>query len=56
MTLTLTTSRTGNVIQVQGNPTVTFSDYDIGNPSGGPASVGDSGKLEFLLEFQPAPT
>jgi polyisoprenoid-binding protein YceI len=54
VTLTLNTSRTGNTISVQGNPTITFSDYNIDNPSGGPASVGDSGELEFLLEFQPA--
>ena len=53
-TLTLNTSRTGNTIKVQGNPTITFSDYNINNPSGGPANVGDAGELEFLLEFQPA--
>ncbi|HEV7525816.1 MAG TPA: YceI family protein [Acidimicrobiia bacterium] len=51
--LTLNTSRTGNTIEVQGNPTITFSDYQINNPSGGPASVGNSGELEFLLELQP---
>ena len=31
--------------------TVTFSDYDIDDPSGGPASVGDEGELEVLLVF-----
>jgi hypothetical protein len=30
---------------------ITFSDYSIDNPSGGPASVGNTGELEFLLVF-----
>jgi polyisoprenoid-binding protein YceI len=55
VTMTLNTRRTGNTIEVQGNPTITFSDYDINDPSGGPASVGDSGELDFLLSLQPAP-
>jgi polyisoprenoid-binding protein YceI len=54
VTINLTASRTGNTIKVQGNPTVTFSDYNIDNPSGGPARVGDSGELAFLLAFAPA--
>jgi hypothetical protein len=37
------------VIQVSGSVPITFADYSIDNPSGGPASVGDSGTLEFLL-------
>jgi polyisoprenoid-binding protein YceI len=53
VTLTLQTKRTGNVIVVVGSTPITFSDYDIGNPSGGPASVGNSGTLEFALQFQP---
>jgi len=31
---------------------VTFSDYNINNPSGGPASVGNAGTVEFLLTFR----
>ena len=54
VTFTLTARRTGNVIAVQGDEPVTFSDYNINNPSGGPASVGDSGQLEFVLQFQPS--
>lgn len=54
VTLTLQTKRTGNVIVVVGSTPITFSDYDIGNPSGGPASVGNSGTLEFALQFQPS--
>jgi len=54
VTFTLTARRAANVIQVQGDEPIAFSDYNIGNPSGGPASVGNSGQLEFVLQFQPA--
>jgi polyisoprenoid-binding protein YceI len=54
VTIPLTAKRTGNVIGVQGIVTVTFSDYGINNPSGGPATVGDSGQLEFVVQLQPA--
>jgi polyisoprenoid-binding protein YceI len=53
VTLRLQTRRAGNVIQVVGNTPITFADYNIGNPSGGPASVGNSGTLEFQLQFAP---
>jgi polyisoprenoid-binding protein YceI len=49
VTLSLSAQRSGNTIQVSGSTPITFSDYNIDNPSGGPASVGDSGTLEFLL-------
>ena len=54
VTFTLAARRTGNVIAVQGDEPVTFSDYQINNPSGGPANVGTSGQLEFVLQFQPS--
>jgi len=54
VTLTLTARRTGNVIAVQGSTPITFSDYNIDNPSGGPASVGNTGTLEFVLQLQPS--
>ena len=44
--------QSGTVIQVTGSIPVTFSDYNINNPSGGPASVGDAGTVEFLLNFR----
>jgi hypothetical protein len=44
----------GSTIQVTGSIPVTFSDYNIDNPSGGPASVGNSGTVEFLLTFRHA--
>ena len=53
VTFTLATRRTGNVIAVQGTEPITFSEYGIDNPSGGPANVGDSGLLEFVLQLHP---
>ena len=54
ITFPLNARRTANVIAVQGNVPVVFSDYGIDNPSGGPASVGNSGQMEFVLELEPA--
>jgi polyisoprenoid-binding protein YceI len=52
VTFTVNARRNGNVIAVQGDIPITFSDYGIDNPSGGPASVGNSGTLEFVLQLQ----
>jgi polyisoprenoid-binding protein YceI len=52
VTIPLNTKRSGNVIQVQGILPITFSDYNIDKPSGGPASVGNTGQMEFLLQLQ----
>jgi polyisoprenoid-binding protein YceI len=49
VTIPLSADRTGNTIQVTGSTLITFSDYNIDNPSGGPASVGNTGTLEFLV-------
>jgi polyisoprenoid-binding protein YceI len=49
ITIALSAERTGNNIKVSGSVPITFSDYNIDNPSGGPASVGNTGTLEFLL-------
>jgi hypothetical protein len=46
--------RAGNLIAIQGITEITFSDYGIDNPSGGPASVGNTGQLEFLVELSPS--
>ena len=54
VTIPLTAKRTGNVIQVQGILTITFGDYGVNNPSGGPAQVGNSGQMEFLLNLEPS--
>jgi polyisoprenoid-binding protein YceI len=39
----------GSQIKVVGSMEIVFADYGIDNPSGGPASVGSKGTLEFLL-------
>lgn len=49
----LLTRRNGDTIEVNGTIPITFADYDIDNPSGGPAQVGDEGELEILLVFSP---
>jgi polyisoprenoid-binding protein YceI len=49
VTFALTAKRDGNDIKVSGSTSVTFADYNIDDPSGGPASVGDTGTLEFAL-------
>jgi polyisoprenoid-binding protein YceI len=51
---TIDARRTGNTIDVHGLEPITFSDYNINNPSGGPASVGNTGQLEFVLQLQPS--
>jgi polyisoprenoid-binding protein YceI len=52
VTFDLTARRNGDAIEVNGTIPVTFDDYDIPDPSFGPASVGDSGEIEFLLVFE----
>lgn len=43
----------GRTIQVSGSIPITFADFKISNPSGGPASTDDHGIIEYLLTFQP---
>jgi polyisoprenoid-binding protein YceI len=54
VTIPLNTKRVGDVIQVQGILSINFPVYNINNPSGGPASVGNVGQMEFVLQLQPA--
>jgi polyisoprenoid-binding protein YceI len=54
ITVDLKARRNGANIEVNGTIPVTFSDYDISNPSGGPATVGDNGEIELLLVFAKA--
>jgi len=47
----LSARETGRTIQVSGSIPITFADWNISNPSGGPASTNDHGIIEFLLTF-----
>jgi polyisoprenoid-binding protein YceI len=51
VTIDLVARLDGSTFAADGSIPVTFSDYDIDDPSGGPASVGDDGELEVLLVF-----
>jgi polyisoprenoid-binding protein YceI len=51
VTIPLVGRRDGETFAVNGSLTITFADYEIDDPSGGPASVGDDGELEVLLVF-----
>jgi polyisoprenoid-binding protein YceI len=49
VTFVLQAEYTGASVKVSGSIPITFADWDIQNPSGGPAQVGNSGTMEFLL-------
>jgi polyisoprenoid-binding protein YceI len=51
VTFPLQAKRSGSTVVVAGAIPVTFADYDISNPSGGPAQTEDHGELEFRLTF-----
>jgi polyisoprenoid-binding protein YceI len=51
VTIDLKARLDGSNLDVNGTIPITFSDYGISNPSGGPASVGDNGQIELLLVF-----
>lgn len=44
--------RNGGQIQITGSIPIVFADYNIDNPSGGPAQTEDDGLLEFALNFE----
>lgn len=44
--------RSGSQIQITGSIPIVFADYNIDNPSGGPAQTEDEGVLEFALNFE----
>ncbi|MFN8035471.1 MAG: YceI family protein [Acidimicrobiia bacterium] len=56
VTFTIDARRSGSTIEAAGSIPVTFADYGIGNPSGGPAQTEDHGTLEFLVKFEKAGT
>ena len=51
VTFRLTGRYTGSIIQVTGSIPITFADWNISNPSFGPAQTEDHGVLEFLLDL-----
>lgn len=52
VTFDLAAQRDGANIKVNGTIPVLFADYNIANPSAGPATTADNGMLEFLVVFQ----
>ena len=54
ITFTLSGRRSGSMLEVNGSIPIQFGDYNIENPSFGPAQTGDDGTLEFLLTFERA--
>jgi polyisoprenoid-binding protein YceI len=51
VTFQITARRSRTAIQVSGSIPITFADWNIANPSGGPVTTEDHGTLEFLLNF-----
>lgn len=51
VTVELAARKNGATIEVTGTIPVTWSDFEIDDPSGGPAQVEDSGEMEFALTF-----
>lgn len=51
VTFPVTARHSGSGIRVSGSVPITFADWNISNPSGGPASTEDHGTLEFLVDF-----
>ena len=54
VTFDVVARRNGDKIEVNGSIPITFADWDIPNPSFGPASTEDHGVLEFILAFDRA--
>jgi polyisoprenoid-binding protein YceI len=52
VTFDLAAQRDGANIKVNGTIPVLFSDYNIANPSAGPATTANNGVLEFLVVFE----
>jgi polyisoprenoid-binding protein YceI len=51
VTFDVVARRNGDKIEVNGSIPITFADWDIPNPSFGPATTEDHGVLEFVLVF-----
>ena len=51
VSIDLTARRNGDAIEVTGSVPITWADFEINDPSGGPAQVEDTGTMEFALTF-----
>lgn len=51
---TVTGELVGDVIQIKGSIPIVFAEWNIPNPSGGPARTEDNGILEFSINFEHA--
>ena len=51
VTFQVTAQRSGDTIAASGSIPITFADWNIDNPSGGPAQTEDHGILEFLVNL-----
>jgi polyisoprenoid-binding protein YceI len=51
VTTPITAQRDGGTIEVNGTIPVVFADYNIPNPTFGPAQTEDHGEIEFLIAF-----
>ena len=51
VTFQVTAQRSAGTIAVSGSIPITFADWNIDNPSGGPAQTEDHGILEFLVNL-----
>jgi len=54
VTFSLKAQRDGANVKVNGSIPITFADYNIPNPSAGPATTEDHGVIEFLVVFEKA--
>jgi polyisoprenoid-binding protein YceI len=54
VTFELTGQYTGGTVQIAGSIPIVFADWNISNPSFGPAQTEDNGVIEFLLDFAQA--
>jgi polyisoprenoid-binding protein YceI len=51
VTFQVTARRSGTTIEVSGSIPIIFADWNISDPSAGPATTEDHGSLEFLINF-----
>jgi polyisoprenoid-binding protein YceI len=52
VTFDISAQRLGDTIEVNGAIPITWDEWQIPAPSGGPAQVEDSGEIEFLITFE----